>query len=44
MNLTDKLSDEVLQRRVFNPYYYDLHTKEFLIGKPKTTFLKIVMY
>ena len=35
MNLTDKLSDEVLQRRVFNPYYYDLHTKEFLIGKTK---------
>ena len=34
-NLTDKLSDEVLQRRVFNPYYYDLHTKEFLIGKTK---------
>ena len=27
------LSQEVLQRRVFNPYYYDLHVKEFLVGK-----------
>ena len=29
------LSKEVLQRRVFNPFYYDLHIKEFLIGKTK---------
>jgi len=29
------LSKDVLQRRVFNPYYYDLHVKEFLIGKTR---------
>jgi len=29
------LSKEVLQRRVFNPYYYDLHVKEFMLGQTK---------
>jgi 2-polyprenyl-3-methyl-5-hydroxy-6-metoxy-1,4-benzoquinol methylase len=35
MTNNTQLSQEVLQRRVFNPYYYDLHVKEFLVGKTK---------
>ena len=35
MNLLNTLSKEVLQRRVFNPYYYDLHVKEFMLGQTK---------
>ena len=35
MTTNPYLSKEVLQRRVFNPYYYDLHVKEFLVGKTK---------
>ena len=35
MSLLNTLSKEVLQRRVFNPYYYDLHIKEFMLGKTK---------
>ena len=35
MIVNPNLSKEVLQRRVFNPYYYDLHVKEFLVGKTK---------
>ena len=35
MTNNSQLSQEVLQRRVFNPYYYDLHVKEFLVGKTK---------
>ena len=35
MSLLNTLSKEVLQRRVFNPYYYDLHVKEFMLGQTK---------
>ena len=33
--MLELLSKEVLQRRVFNPYYYDLHVKEFMLGQTK---------